>query len=263
MKLKLDAQGNVAVQDGFPVWIAADGKEIPYNVPELVANLSRVNGESAGRRKEIDALTEKLRAFDGLEPEKARAALETVAHIDAGALLDAAKVEELKKTVASAFEAKILVLQKAKEAAEQEFTAKMEAKNASIRQLMVRGAFDRSVYLKEKTVLPPDIAYQSFGQYCEVVEIDGTLRNQWKTPDGQILLSRANPAEPAPDDEAIEALIALYPLKERILKAVPGGSGASAGSRAADGKTLSRAAFETLDAARRMRVVQDGIIITD
>ena len=264
MKLKLDAQGNVVVQDGFPVWIADDGKEIPYNVPDLVANLSRVNGESAGRRKEIDALTEKLKVFDGLEPEKARAALETLANIDAGKLLDAGKVEDLKKSISESFSAKILDLQKANETAEQEFTAKMEAKNASIRELMVRGAFDRSAYLKEKTVLPPDIAFQSFGQYCEVVEVDGKLRNQWKTPDGQPLFSRANPGTPATDEEALEQIIDRYPMKENILKAAPGGSGSSAGNGGAGGKTISRADFEKLDPARKMQAVtKDGMTVVD
>lgn len=55
MKLKLDENGHVVLKDGFPVWVADDGTEIAYNVPDLVNKISAVNGESAGRRKEIDA----------------------------------------------------------------------------------------------------------------------------------------------------------------------------------------------------------------
>ena len=96
MKLKLDENGHVVVKDGFPVWVAEDGAEIAYNVPDLVNKISAVNGESAGRRKEIDALTAKLKVFEGIDPEKAKAALETVANLDAGNLIDAGKVDDLK-----------------------------------------------------------------------------------------------------------------------------------------------------------------------
>lgn len=43
MKLKLDENGHVVVKDGFPVWVAEDGAEIAYNVPDLVNKISAVN----------------------------------------------------------------------------------------------------------------------------------------------------------------------------------------------------------------------------
>ena len=67
MKLKLDENGHVVVKDGFPVWVAEDGAEIAYNVPDLVNKISAVNAESAGRRKYIDALTSQLKAFDSID----------------------------------------------------------------------------------------------------------------------------------------------------------------------------------------------------
>ena len=149
MKLKLDENGHVVLKDGFPVWVADDGTEIAYNVPDLVNKISAVNGESAGRRKEIDALTAKLKEFEGIDPEKAKAALETVANLDAGKLMDAGKVEELKKSIAQSFEAKISDLQKANETATAESAARLKSKDDSIRNLMVRGAFDRSSYLRD------------------------------------------------------------------------------------------------------------------
>ena len=76
MKLKLDENGHVVVKDGFPVWVAEDGAEIAYNVPDLVNKISAVNAESTGRRKDIDALTCQLKAFDGIDPEKAKAAVD-------------------------------------------------------------------------------------------------------------------------------------------------------------------------------------------
>ena len=193
MKLKLDENGHVVLKAGFPVWVADDGTEIAYNVPDLVNKISAVNGES----------------------------LETVANLDAGKLMDAGKVEELKKSIAQSFEAKISDLQKANETATAESAARLKSKDDSIRNLMVRGAFDRSSYLRDATVLPPDLAYQSFGKYCEVSEENGQLRNVWKDFNGQPIFSRANPGTPASDDEAIETLIGAYPMKDRILKTRP------------------------------------------
>ena len=113
MKLKLDENGHVVVKDGFPVWVAEDGAEIAYNVPDLVNKISAVNAESAGRRKDIDALTSQLKAFDGIDPEKAKAALETVANLDAGKLIDAGKVDDLKMEIKKSYDGKISDLEKA------------------------------------------------------------------------------------------------------------------------------------------------------
>ena len=94
MKLKLDEKGAAVLQDGLPVWVTDDNKDVAYDVPQLVANASKSTGELEALRKEHAALGDKLKVFDGLDPDKARAALETVANLDAGKLLDAGKVEE-------------------------------------------------------------------------------------------------------------------------------------------------------------------------
>ena len=59
MKLKLDENGHVVVKDGFPVWVAEDGAEIAYNVPDLVNKISAVNAATAARRYDIDDRTAK------------------------------------------------------------------------------------------------------------------------------------------------------------------------------------------------------------
>ena len=161
MKLKLDETGHVVVKDGFPVWVADDGKELAYDVPKLVGDLSRVNAESAGRRKELDGLNAKLRLFDGLDPEKARSALETVANLDAGKLLDAGKVDALRAEIKKAYDGKVSDLEKALANTQKEAADKLAARDASIRNLLVKGIFDSSAFLKDKTVLPPDVCHTS------------------------------------------------------------------------------------------------------
>ena len=133
MKLKLDENGHVVVKDGFPVWVAEDGAEIAYNVPDLVNKISAVNAESAGRRKDIDALTSQLKAFDGIDPEKAKAALETVANLDAGKLIDAGKVDDLKMEIKKSYDGKISDLEKALADSKKDSADRLAAKEASIR----------------------------------------------------------------------------------------------------------------------------------
>ena len=100
MKLKLDENGHAVLENGLPVWVADDGKEIPYDVPRLVNDLSRANGESAGRRKDIDALNEKLKQLEGIDPAKYQEMQAQLANIDQGKLIDAGRVDELKEALA-------------------------------------------------------------------------------------------------------------------------------------------------------------------
>jgi hypothetical protein len=42
MKLKLDDKGQVVVQDGKPVYVADDGKEIVFDYPATLQTISRL-----------------------------------------------------------------------------------------------------------------------------------------------------------------------------------------------------------------------------
>ena len=55
MKLKLDANGNVVLQDGKPVYIKDDGTEIAFDAAGTVATISRLNAEAKGHREAIAA----------------------------------------------------------------------------------------------------------------------------------------------------------------------------------------------------------------
>ena len=218
MKLKLDENGHVVVKDGFPVWVAEDGAEIAYNVPDLVNKISAVNAESAGRRKYIDALTSQLKAFDGIDPEKA-------------------KVDDLKTEIKKSYDGKISDLEKALADSKKDSADRLAAKEASIRTLLVKGIFDSSAFLKDKTVLPSDVAYASFGRHFEVKEENGELRVV-ATMNGQPIFSRSDPGTFAAPEEALEAIIDKYPMKDRILKAPDGGSGSHPNSAYAPGAKI-------------------------
>ena len=187
--------------------------------------------------KDIDALTSQLKAFDGIDPEKAKAALETVANLDAGKLIDAGKVDDLKMEIKKSYDGKISDLEKALADSKKDSADRLAAKEASIRTLLVKGIFDSSAFLKDKTVLPSDVAYASFGRHFEVKEENGELRVV-ATMNGQPIFSRSDPGTFAAPEEALEAIIDKYPMKDRILKAPDGGSGSHPNSAYAPGAKI-------------------------
>ena len=107
MKLKLDEQGHVVVQDGKPVYTHDDGKDVAFDAPSAVSKITALNAEARGHREAKETAEARAKAFEGIEdPEKARAALTTVANLDAGQLVQAGKVDEIKQAAIAATEEK-------------------------------------------------------------------------------------------------------------------------------------------------------------
>lgn len=150
-----------------------------------------------------------------------------------------AQVETLTATVQSLTEA--LTAAKAETAAAKAETeaavaqAVAEAiaeKDRIIRDLLVKGAFASSAFLRDCTVLPPDFAYAYFGARFSVEEKDGApivvARNEKSEP----LYSAANPAAFADVDEALRMLVEEHSDRDSLLRAPSpdGGGGTLPGS---------------------------------
>ena len=140
---------------------------------------------------------------------------------------------EIKKS----YDGKISDLEKALADSKKDSADRLAAKEASIRTLLVKGIFHSSAFLKDKTVLPSDVAYASFGRHFEVKEENGEL-HVVATMNGQPIFSRSDPGTFAAPEEALEAIIDKYPMKDRILKAPDGGSGSHPNSAYAPGAKI-------------------------
>lgn len=258
MKLKTDDKGQVVVENGFPVWVADDGKEIAYNVPELLNKMSMLNHESAERRKKIDDLNAKLESLSGIDPDEYKTLKDKATDFESGKLIEAGKLDELKQQISGSYSAKLADLDKARAADAEKAKRALEAKDAAIRNLLVKSAFDSSSYLRDKTVLPSDLAYESFGKHFEVIDENGELKTVAKL-NGQPIFSRTNPGTPASTEEAIEAIVEAYPMKERILRSTVGGaeSKVSVGFRPGQ-KTMRRAEFDQLPPLQQAKTISDG-----
>lgn len=264
MKLKLDEKGAVVLKDGMPVWIdEKDGKEVAFNVPQMVADLSRGSAETAELRKEIETMAGKLKAFDGLDPEKARTGLDMAEKVAAGKLIELGKVDELKAQVGKAYEDKLASLQTALEKAKADNAASLQAKDEKIHAMLVRQVFDASPFLKEKTLLPPDIAFERWSRNFRVIEENGDPVLEGML-NGQSILSEERPGQRATPEECLQMIINTHPQKQTFMRPLPGGSGTQPKSGAVPaGKAMSRASFDQMPPAEKVKFMTNGGTLTD
>lgn len=252
MKLKLTPEGHVVVQNGKPVYVADDGKDVEFDAPATVATISRLNGEAKSHRERAEAAEASLKTFDGIsDPAAARKALDVVKNLDDKKLVDAGEVEKVKaeaiKAVRAEFEP---VVKKATELEQALYAEK------------IGGAFSRSKLIADKFAIPADLVQARFGSAFKIENGQAVAYDA----QGNKIFSRARPGEVANFEEALETLVDAYPYKDSILKgsgASGGGASGSGGSGAGGKKTLTRAQFDALPSSDRMAHAKAGVVVTD
>lgn len=254
MKLKLDENGHVVVQDGRPVYVYDDGKEVAFDAPSTVAKISALNAEAKSHRERAEANEKLAKAFEGLDADEARKALGIVKNLDDKKLVDAGEVEKMKAEHAKAWQAQI-----------DEANKKAETLAQQLDNELIGGAFARSKFIAENFA----------AQGPAGIEIAQALfRSRFKVEDGKLvaadgnggkLYSRTRPGELADFDEAMDAIVGQYAHRDQILKGTgSSGAGATDGAKGNGGKkTLDRKSFEALDPQARMAHMQGGGVITD
>ena len=258
MRLKLDDQNQVVVQDGKPVYVGDDGKEIAFDYPGTLATISRLNSEAKGHREEKEAAHALLKNFEGIDdPAKALKALEIVKNLDDKKLIEAGEVDKVRQEAASAYEEKLKSVEKKYAPVIKE---RDEYKDSLFKEI-VGGAFNRSKFISEKLAIPADLAQAKFGNSF-IIE-DGKVVG--KNAAGERIFSRSRPGEVANFDEAFEIMVDDYPYRDSILKGSgASGSGAGGSVRNVGGKkAMLRSAFDALDPATQRSTITEGTTIVD
>lgn len=260
MKLKLDENGNVVVQDGKPVYVHDDGKEVAFDAPGTVQTISRLNAEAKSHREAKETAEAKAKAFEGIDDaDAARQALETIANIDAKKLIDAGKVEEIKSEAVKAYKDQLTAAQKAHAEEVQKLAKERDGIRDQYHSETIGTRFASSKFISDKAVIPGPAMQKIFGEHFKVE--DG--KTVAYDAAGNKLYSRAKPGELADFDEAIETLVGAYPYRDNILKGTGSGSGSEGGSKGgATGKTMTRAEYDA-DPAGGAAKMKDGFTITD
>jgi len=230
LKLKVDEEGHAVVQDDKPVYIYEDGREAPFDAGAAMQKINELNQENADRRHQNKELEEQIKVYrdkDGnlLDAEQAINAIETVKNLNDKEMYDATQVESLKSQMNKAYIEKEEALQKHFKKELEELQGTLNKKNDTIYGLMVRSKFATSPTILDKTNLPPDMAADYFGKNFKV-EGDGDNVKVIGYLDSEKIFSRERPGNPADFEEALQAVIDAYPMKDRIMRATAGGSGA-------------------------------------
>ena len=214
MKLKLDENGHVVVQDNKPVYIHDDGKEVAFDAPQTVATISRLNGEAKTHREAKEQFEAQAKAFEGLDPVKVKEALNIVQNLDAKKLVDAGEVDKVKAEITEA-------LKQTYEPQLQQLTQERDSVQQQLHGELIGGGFSRSKFIQDNIAVPVDMIQATFGKNFQIengkVVVVGA--------DGQKIYSRTRPGEVADFDEALESLVGGYPHKDSILKGNQSGGG--------------------------------------
>lgn len=268
MKIKISDDGNVALSnEGFPVFVYEDGKEVVVDPNTLFAKIKELNEESKTHRLKAKELQIKLDAFGDTSAEDIEAFLDEVdkmggidtvkAAMSGEGKPDVAKIKKEMEEAYTAHRAKLEEVYNNKLAEKEKL---LQEKDSHIYKLEVSNRF-KSSPLMEKLVLPPDLAEAAFGQAFKIEEgkVVGYLN-------GTKIYSREKAGELADFDEAFAQIIEAYPGKDRILKGSgASGSGASGnnGSGTFGKQTISRAEFSQLPPAQQSKLAISGVQITE
>ena len=207
MKLKLDENGHVVVQDGKPVYVHNDGKEVAFDAPQTVATITRLNGEAKTHREAKEQFEAQVKAFEGLDPVKVKEALGIVQNLDAKKLVDAGEVDKVKAEITDA-------LKKTYEPQIQQLTTERDAVQQQLHSELIGGGFARSKYIQDNIAVPVDMVQAQFGKNFQIENGKVVAVGA----DGQKIYSRTRPGEIADFDEALETLVGGYQYKDSILK---------------------------------------------
>lgn len=229
MPWKTDDNGSLVVEDNNPVWIYEggkdEGKEAPVDFTKTLGTIKNLTAESIERKNKLKEANTKLEPYEaaGIEDfeefvKTAGANAKTVANLSDKEVLDAGEVDKIKQSANEVWDKKVEALKKAHVTELAERENKLADKDAAIRNMVIKSAFDTSTFLQEKTVLPAEIAYNTFGHSFKVKEKDGKPIGYAVDESGDRLMSLRNPGEYAQPDEAIEILVDKYPQRDAILK---------------------------------------------
>ncbi|WP_373351145.1 DUF6651 domain-containing protein [Acinetobacter bereziniae] len=199
-------------ENGLPIYIHDDGKEVAHDAPQTVATITRLNGEAKTNRERYEKAENSLKAFEGIEdPEAAKKALDTLKNFDDKKLVDAGEVEKIKSEAIKAVEEKYAPI-----------VQERDSYQSQLHNELIGGGFARSKFIHDKVSVPVDMIQAQFGKNFKIE--DGKVIAYGA--DGQKIFSRSRPGEVADFDEALESLIGGYQYKDQILK---GGQGSGGG----------------------------------
>ena len=207
MKLKtveVDGKQYAEIQDGKPVYVEDDGKEVAFDAAGTRSTITRLNAEAKDHRVRAESAEKIVKTFEGIDdPAAAKKALATVANLDAKTLVDAGEIEKVKTEISKAYQLQL-----------DELTVKAGGFEQQLYAEKIGGSFARSQFIAEKMAVPADMVQATFGSNFKIEEGKVVAYDA----QGQKIFSRSRPGELADFNESLETLVSQYPHRDHILK---------------------------------------------
>ena len=227
---KTDADGNLEIRDGNPVYVDSQGQEKTMGADAI----TQLNSQAASFRHRAQEAETSLAEFKDLDPAKARDAIAKLAQIDQKTLVDAGKIDEVRAEITKQYETQMGETQTA-----------LSTALGKIDQMTLDNAFNSSDFVAKNIAIPADIFRDSFAKYFEVK--DGKLSA--KDASGNPIYSNEKFGDPASFDEAVKIIVDQHPQKDQLLLAESRGGSGNDGRGSGNGgnaSVLKRADFEAM-----------------
>lgn len=241
MPWKKNADNTISTDTaGNPIWTRED------NTEQVVPSISALNAEAQGHRQRADAAEAALLPFKGIDPEKARVAIETTKNIEIGKLIDTGKLEEAKAAVAAQFQGVIATKD-----------AELDKLKTDRRNDKLEMAFKSSDFLKNNVAVPADMFESTFKSYF-TVDDNGAIIPKDKT--GNVIYSEKTTG-PASVDEALAKLVDTHPNKNQILKAANHtgtGNQGGGGNLMPGARVISRTEFNGMQPGAQAAIAKEA-----
>lgn len=268
MPWKKDEDGQIMIENENPVFVHPDGREEPLNGDSVLMRIGELKNEAKGYRQKHSELKSKVKPILDAEIEdvsdflsRANEAMQTVESYKKKGAPSADEIEKIKKSVAESFESRMKEREKGYKKQLSELENTIKDKEKRLRSQLVRGAFDASDFISQKTNMIPETAYNTFGHRFVTEETDdGKTRVYALDSNGEKIYSLKGSSY-APPEEAIEILVKSHPQKDKLLKSNSGGSGAQGGSNAGTftGRTIDASDYEA--ASKNLEKIASGEVV--
>jgi hypothetical protein len=237
---KLDADGKIEMKDGNPIYLNSNGDELTVSGTKI----SELNNESKTHREAKEKAEKALKAFEGIDPEVARKAVDTVKRLDAKQLIDSGEVDKLKEEIKNQFTSQLTATQKEKEDLQNQ-----------INNMKIGSIFKDSSFVRESIAVPADMFEASFRNQFKIND-KGEIEAYDKS--GNRIYSKEKSGEYASPEEALKILVEAHPQKDTIMKAhSASGSGSQGnGGSQGGGRVIKRADFEKLTPGKQAETSQ-------
>lgn len=232
-----EGEGTQATEGGEGEGEGEGGSDAAAAAAAAAAEKAKPTDGEAKLLKEVMALKEReraakeaLKAFEGLDPAAARAALEASKAAEIKALEDKGEYSRIIEQVREQSEAKV----SAAEAKVAELQGQLENVQKSVERANFTSAFANSHFLRESVVISGSKVEALYGDHFDTVDGKIVGYDKPRGAEGRTPLVDAN-AQPLDFDAAIEKVLKSDPEWERLAKSkLKGGAAATPKSISAD-----------------------------